>query len=149
MSIEFVPATRASLPQPGWVYEYRLTSRTEVDEAGCWLWQGPVMPNGYGQANAWGKVWLVHRLAYTVMVDAIPAGLQIDHTCRKRNCINPGHLEPVTQAENLRRQGAAVTSCPNGHPYTPENTYRSPGTPNCRRCRQCARARNARKAARA
>lgn len=142
MTIEFMPAVRVKLPNPGWVFERRLTERCEVSDAGCWLWQGPLMPNGYGQINRTGKLWLIHRLAYTLMVGEIPAGLQIDHLCRVRNCINPDHLEPVTQAENLRRQGAAVVECPQGHLYSEENTYRSPSAATCRRCRICARIRN-------
>lgn len=140
-TLQFAPAVRVDLPQPAWVYESRLLQRTFVDDQGCWRWDGPVMPNGYGQANAWGKVWLVHRLAYTVMVGDIPTGLQIDHLCRVRNCINPTHLEPVTQAENLRRQGAAVRACPRRHEYTAENTYRGPDGKGLRRCRTCARER--------
>lgn len=137
MTIAFVPAAKAKPPQAAWVYEARLLARAEVDATGCWRWQGPLMPNGYGQVNAWGKRWLAHRLAYTVMVGPIPEARQIDHLCRVRHCINPAHLEPVTQAENLRRQGAAVTHCPRGHEYTPANTYRAPGAPNLRRCRAC------------
>jgi hypothetical protein len=136
----FVPAVREDFPVEPWVYEARILARTYVDEFGCWIWDGPLSPGGYGQVNAWQKRWLVHRLAYTVMVGEIPAGLQIDHLCRVRNCIRPDHLEPVTQAENLRRQGAAVTQCPVGHEYTAANTYRAPSAPNLRRCLACSRA---------
>lgn len=136
--IEFVPATRsASKMQSAWVYEVRILKRVEVNAQGCWTWTGPLAPNGYGQVNAWDKRWLVHRLAYTLMVGPIPVGLQIDHLCRVRNCVRPTHLEPVTQAENLRRQGTAVTHCPRGHEYTVANTYRAPGSPRLRRCRAC------------
>lgn len=68
----------------------------------------------------------------------IPAGLEIDHLCRVPTCVRPSHLEAVTHAENMRRMGEAVTRCrAKGHPYTPENTYRSPRGE--RRCRECAR----------
>jgi hypothetical protein len=141
-TIKFAPASRVRLPAPPWVYERRLLARAEVDDAGCWLWTGPEMPNGYGSGvRAWGKAWLPHRLAYTVMVGEIPPGYQVDHLCRKRTCIRPFDLEAVTQAENLRRQGAAVTHCPAGHEYTAANTYRSPAQPTLRRCRTCARER--------
>ncbi|WP_369830186.1 HNH endonuclease [Mycobacterium sp. E1747] len=123
------------------MYERRLINRVEVDENGCWRWTGPLAPNGYGGTiRAWRKGWLPHRLAFTVMVGEIVDANQIDHLCRVRNCINPVHLEQVTQAENLRRQGAAVTHCPRGHEYTAANTYRS--TDNLRRCRECARIRS-------
>jgi hypothetical protein len=60
--------------------------------------------------------------------------------------VNPAHLEPVTRAENNRRKAAAITRCPQGHEYTPENSYRPPGTPNrrfCAACRHAARIRRA------
>jgi len=142
MTLSFKPATReASYPIEPWVYEHRLLSKVEVDDNGCWLWTGPRNRGGYGGTiRAWRTGWLAHRLAYTVMVGEIPDGFQIDHLCRVRHCINPTHLEAVTQAENLRRQGAAVTHCPKGHEYTRENTYYAPSSPRSqRRCRECAR----------
>jgi hypothetical protein len=142
MSLQFKPATReASYEIPPWVYEHRLLRRAEVDENGCWRWQGPLNPAGYGSTiRAWRKGWLPHRLAFTVMVEPIDGDNQIDHLCRVRNCINPAHLEQVTQAENLRRQGAAVTHCPLKHEYTAANTYH--GKKGLRVCRECARIRN-------
>lgn len=135
MTIVFAPAVKVDPPQPAWVYERRILERVEVSDGGCWIWQGAMTPNGYGMINAWDRRWLTHRLAYTVMVGPIPAGLQIDHLCRERACANPAHLEPVTQAENLRRQGAAVTHCPRGHEYTSANTYiTSKGGRSCRTC---------------
>lgn len=123
----------------------RLLARVEVDREGCWLWLGYVgIRNGYGSFGA-GK--LAHRVAYEAFVGAIPPGLQIDHLCKVRRCVNPDHLEAVTQRENLLRgdtvtaRNAARTECPRGHPYTPENTYRSNGK---RRCRICTLASNRR-----
>lgn len=137
MTLAFKPATReASYEIPAWVYEHRLLQRCWVDDNGCWLWDGPLNRGGYGgTVRAWGKGWLAHRLAYTVMVGPIPKDYQIDHLCRVRHCINPAHLEAVTQEENLRRQGAAVTHCPRGHEYTEANTYRT--RINGRVCRKC------------
>lgn len=137
--MSFKPATReASYPVPAWVYEQRLLNRVEVDDYECWRWQGPLNPAGYGSTiRAWRKGWLPHRLAFTVMVGEIVDDHQIDHLCRVRNCINPTHLEQVTQQENLRRQGAAVTHCPRGHEYTDANTYRGPKS-GLRHCRKCA-----------
>lgn len=136
MTLAFAPAVKTDQPIPAWVYEHRLLDRVEVDETGCWLWQGPLNPAGYGgTVRAWQKGWLPHRLAYTVMVGPISANMQIDHLCRVRHCINPDHLDQVTQGENLRRQGAAVTHCPRGHEYTASNTYRT--RINGRVCRKC------------
>jgi hypothetical protein len=146
MTVTFTPATRtnSSSVEP-WVYEARLLRRSEVDERGCWIWLGPSNPAGYGSTiRAWHKGWLPHRLAFTVMVRPIPDGMQIDHLCRTRKCINPAHLEAVTQLENLRRQGSAVTHCPRGHEYSTANTRMTkPGSSRWRggrACIQCDRA---------
>lgn len=69
-------------------------------EWSCWLWQGHVRPDGYGQA---GRSELAHRWSYETFVGPIPEGMHLDHVCRVRACVNPAHLEPVTREENLRR----------------------------------------------
>lgn len=72
----------------------------KVDKTGeCWLWTGYVMPNGYGQFRLDGKARLVHRISAR-MVAEIPEGMHIDHTCRVRRCVNPAHLQAVTQQQN-------------------------------------------------
>lgn len=124
--------------------EDALIARVEVSDAGCWVWTGAVGTHGYGVTSS--KLLgerLVHRHAYALLVGPIPTGFQVDHVkargCTSLLCANPDHLEAVTQAENLRRQGKAVTHCPRGHEYTEANTYRSPRQPTCRRCRECTR----------
>jgi len=117
----------------------------KVDKAGdCWLWIAYIRRDGYGYFWVDGKMVYSHRFAYEHYVGPIPAGLQLDHLCRVRNCVRPSHLEPVTQQENVRRgevgkaSGAlqlAKTHCPHGHPYDEINTYYCPnGRRQCRTC---------------
>ena len=69
-------------------------------EFGCWLWSGVGNRDGYSSSFG-GKQ--IYRVAYEWMVGPIPEGLELDHLCRVRACVNPHHLEPVTHAENMRR----------------------------------------------
>lgn len=82
-----------------------MQGKIEISDSGCWLWTMSVGSPGYG--NAWDgtKVITAHRYAYTWVVGPIPGGLVLDHLCGVRRCVNPTHLEPVTQGENLRRAG--------------------------------------------
>lgn len=70
---------------------------------GCWLWTRHVQGDGYGTFTASGKSYLAHRWAYEHHRGPIPPGLEMDHLCRIRPCVNPWHLEAVTHTENLRR----------------------------------------------
>lgn len=110
--------------------EERFWSKVEFTES-CWLWLASRNRSGYGQFNASGRSVLAHRWAYEQLVGPIPRGLSVDHLCRTPACVRPEHLEPVSLAENSRRQpyGAvqwqqAKTHCPRGHELTLENTMR-------------------------
>lgn len=114
----------------------------------CWLWTRGLSSNGYGLF--WdGEAWVrAHRWSYEQARGPIPAGLQIDHLCRTRGCVNPAHLEAVTQHENLLRgagtvaQNARKTHCQRGHLFDAANTQWSG---RHRRCRACERERDRRR----
>lgn len=74
----------------------------------CWLWRGALDRHGYGRVGVGGtRTALAHRVAYMLAVGPIPDGFVLDHLCRIRACVNPAHLEPVTQVVNLERARAA------------------------------------------
>jgi len=108
----------------------------------CIEYAGPKDPGGYGR-SWWDnrKFRPSHIVAWELFRGPVPAGLQLDHLCRNRACINPNHLEPVTSRENtLRGVGPAArwakrTHCERGHEFTPDNTLTRPN--GSRRCRVC------------
>lgn len=105
--------------------------------SGCWLWTASTV-DGYGRIGWKGKMQYAHRLTYELLIGPIPQGLQLDHLCRTRRCINPLHLEPVTPSENIKRGYDArkqKTHCKHGHEFTNENTYIT--SKNERQCRVC------------
>ena len=135
---------------------------SKVDKGGpdeCWRWNASIT-EGYGRVKADGgqRSLQAHRVAYELEVGPIPDGYQVDHlchnadrscsggpTCPHRACVNPGHLEAVAQAENVRRgrtgkinnHNAVKTRCPAGHRYDESNTYRrGDGYRSCRTCSQ-------------
>lgn len=114
----------------------RIQRWSDIDgQTGCWVWALRVDRHGYGHFKMDGRSWLAHRAAYHVFVGAIPSGLTIDHLCRNTRCVNPEHLEPVTNQENCRRGiEATKTHCVNGHLFDQENTYRHGETRHCRKC---------------
>ena len=120
-------------------------SNLAVDLAApCWIWQGYVLPTGYGQLIIRQRKWRAHRYMWTMMRGPIPDGLDLDHLCRNRLCINPQHLEPVTRRENLLRGegfagvNARKTHCAHGHPFDGLNTGRRTGRSG-RFCLACSR----------
>lgn len=123
--------------------EERVVARCNVGV--CWTWQGAKTPDGYGKIRIDGRLVLVHRVMYEAHKGPIPEGMQIDHTCRRRHCCNPEHLEVVTSRENtLRGKGLTAKNarkkrCKRGHDLTdPENVIERQEKDGLRRrCRKC------------
>lgn len=110
----------------------------------CWLWTASLNAYGYGQFRVNGTMRGAHRVSVVVGGRLIPEGLDLDHLCRVRSCVNPAHLEGVTRKENLRRGDSCLhhTSkmrCPQGHEYEGINLIEYRGY---RYCRECQRARS-------
>lgn len=131
----------------------QLLRQTWVRPDGCVLWTGCTNPAGYGVIKIGGrkgKTFLTHRLSYAIFVGELIPGLQIDHLCKVPPCLAPTHLEQVTAKVNTQRSDAgwnlerlaAITHCPQGHPYDETNTYRPPNAGYAHRmCRTCMRRR--------
>jgi HNH endonuclease len=126
----------------------RFWSKVRIIPDCCWEWTARDNGVGYGMFMLTSprpnvKSVLAHRYAYELLVGPIPEGLQLDHLCRNRRCVNPDHLEPVTNRENVLRgtsifaREAALTHCLRGHPFDEENTYLpARGGRQCRACRR-------------
>ncbi|WP_433730849.1 HNH endonuclease signature motif containing protein [Actinoplanes sp. CA-051413] len=119
---------------------------SQVDADGpCWEWTGRTKPSGYGvfRINPMGGDRLAHRTSYEMLVGPIPDGLELDHLCRVRRCVNPDHLEPVTHQENVRRSAAPAAlnarkrRCLKGHEFDRVITLGS--GKRVRKCSQCVR----------
>lgn len=129
-----------------------IKSQLEVDQNGCWVWNGRLDGGGYGVYYTPPKIYRkIHRVVWELLIGQIPSKLTLDHLCYVRNCANPEHLEAVTLKENiLRGNGPAAKNlrkiqCPKGHPY--DRVYKNGFTPNGRPkiTRICGTCKNGRK----
>jgi hypothetical protein len=129
------------LMKPG--YEEKFWQRVNKTPY-CWIWTAGIRSTGYGAFYNGYRHTSAHRSAYELLVGPIPEGMVLDHLCKTRICVNPDHLVPVSNRENvLRGDGptalnAIKTHCNQGHAYTPENTYNRPGGKG-RTCLTCRR----------
>jgi len=120
----------------------------------CWVWIAAFNSNGYGEIGMGSKTdgtrrpHNAHRVGYELYRGTIPKGLEPDHLCRFRACVNPWHMEPVTHSVNvqrglapglLRARQLAKTHCPSGHPYAGSNLYTT--KEGWRQCRTCSNSR--------
>lgn len=101
----------------------------------CWEWQGSLNDNGYGRIRHDGREMYVHRFAHEWFLGPIPEGLEVDHVCNVRHCVNPEHLQVTTHERNVQLIFERSTTCRNGkHP--------KPSGPRCLDCqREAARRR--------
>lgn len=137
----------AKIPDDAWVKQ----DRYEIQSNGCWNWKGHLGSGGYGRCNNRAGQSLAHRAFYTILKGDIPDGMQLDHLCRNRMCVNPDHLEPVNQKDNQLR-GVLARGKPNstrkdfcrrGHPMKGDNVrYYKNGKYTLRMCVACNHIRN-------
>ena len=113
----------------------------------CWLWLGGRTKRGYGAYFNDNTQMLAYRFAFIVSRGSVPEGMVLDHLCRVKHCVNPDHLEAVTQRVNVLRGDAPAainarrTHCSEGHELSDANTYESSRRRGWRICRPCARRR--------
>ena len=113
--------------------------------SGCWIWTGRLTDKGYGIILVSGRPERAHRVSLALAGIPIPVGMEPDHKCRIRCCVNPAHLEPVTHSINVlrgrspsvtRERLSALTFCKYGHPYDDSNTGRQPSGRYCLECKR-------------
>ena len=115
----------------------------EDSETGCHVWPGAKNADGYGLLGRGGKSMAAHRWFWIQRHGPIPEGMKLDHLCRNPACVNPDHLEIVTNRENVMRGTSPhvllslKNECKRGHALTERNTiHKSDGGRQCRSCQR-------------
>ena len=127
-----------------------LLANRRIAKNGCWIWTRSTNQAGYGHVSLKRRLLQTHRVAYRLWKGRIRKGKLILHDCDNPPCFNPEHLHQGTHKQNHREAferglRRLVTHCPNGHAYTPRNTYTwKSGGYNHRMCRRCELARKRR-----
>lgn len=134
-------------PIERFVQKYVVSNTQFYNGTPCWIWKASISPKGYGRIQvrlSAGKFTALaaHRFSYEHHVGPIPVGLELDHLCRNRACVNPAHLEAVTHKVNILRGFspsaicARKTHCKCGHPLVEGNLYNSNGGRGCLACKR-------------
>jgi hypothetical protein len=115
----------------------RIMDRCRIDlDSGCWLWTGFLDQWGHGKfgwrEDGQGRCKSAEWASYECHVGPVPAGCYLEHTCGRKDCVNPAHLRPITHKEIAKANpvmaaNLAKTHCPKGHPYDESNTTQRPG----------------------
>lgn len=126
----------------------RFWSKVTTSSSGCWEWNACVS-HGYGRFRYQGQTRFAHRVAYSALVVELAEGAVLRHKCDNPPCVNPGHLEPGSQADNMgdmyakgRNWQSAKTVCLRGHKLEYPNLAPSGTVRGKRYCLSCTRARS-------
>ena len=121
-------------------------TKIQRNEQGCWIWTGCLDTGGYAHKGFRGRTHKAHRLAYEWIVAKVPDGMELDHLCRNRSCVNPAHLEPVPHQVNCQRgqvgkhgnylKGPASPEWKGGRPFCISCGQRTQMY-KAKRCRKC------------
>lgn len=135
-------------PPRGSTLKERLMFFMVVDHVtGCWNWTANKNQKGYGRVAIDGRLHSAHRVSFEIFNGPLIDGLEVDHVCENRGCINPAHLQQITHASNVRKGNRwnieRPTHCPRGHPFTAPNLGHDHR--GWRYCKACASRRHKRR----